>query len=78
MSYINYITYLRSTSLSRNFVYLFIYFNMFSNLTKMSKPKRDRINENFSKCATSLLEKGNKLTKHRADVYLLIRRNDKL
>jgi hypothetical protein len=45
-----------------------------SNSTKISKPKRDRTNENFSKCIESLFGKSNKLTKYHADIYLLVRR----
>lgn len=51
---------------------------MASNLSKISKQKRDRTNENFSKCIKSLLEKSNNLTKYHADVYVLIRREGKL
>ena len=46
--------------------------------TRISKPKRDRTNENFLKCTNSLLEKSNNLTRYQADVYLLIRRRGKL
>jgi hypothetical protein len=65
-----------STSCSRNLI--LTNFNMPSNLTKISKPKRNRTNENFSKCIKSLLEKSNNLTQYHADVYLLIRRKSKL
>jgi len=51
---------------------------MSSQSTKVTRRKRDRINENFSKRVKSLLEKSNGLTEYNADVYLLIRRHGKL
>jgi len=51
---------------------------MSSNVTKISKPKRDRTSENFSKRIKSLLEKSNGLIEYHADVYVLIQRKGKL
>ena len=51
---------------------------MSSHATKVTRRKRDRMNENFSKRVKSLLEKNNGLTEYYADVYLLIRRHGKL
>lgn len=52
--------------------------SMSSQSTKVTRRKRDRINENFSKRVKSLLEKSNGLTEYNTDVYLLIRRHGKL
>ena len=43
-----------------------------------ARPKRDRTNQNFSKCTKSLLKKSNNLTRYQADVYVLIRRKGKI